>query len=227
MRNLKNLKNLRNGDLFRTFANEIRRATLNRESVVHRGSSITITKLIIMISIISKEQPTPIIGTKDTEMKYSLHIQYAGTVSTKEVVKFACKHTGMQSTAMKAALDSCCQTIELFLSMGYRVQLGELGTFFATTNATTVYSNVDAGLSQLKKLNIRFTANKELKYAVNNAEKRLVAIQRLVDPEKKIYETISTNQLTDGSQSGGSAGGDGENTGGGGNSASCGGDLEG
>ena len=94
--------------------------------------------------------------------------------------------------------------------MGYRVQLGELGTFFATTNATTVYSNVDAGLSQLKKLNVRFTANKELKYAVNNAEKRLVAIQRLVDPEKKIYETISTNQLTDGSQSGGSAGGGGD-----------------
>lgn len=180
-----------------------------------------------MINLVSKEQPTPIIGTKDTEMKYSLHIQYAGTVSTKEVVKFACKHTGMQSTAMKAALDSCCQTIELFLSMGYRVQLGELGTFFATTNATTVYSNVDAGLSQLKKLNVRFTANKELKYAVNNAEKRLVAIQRLVDPEKKIYETISTNQLTDGSQSGGSAGGDGENNGGGGNSASGGGDLEG
>ena len=180
-----------------------------------------------MINLVSKEQPTPIIGTKDTEMKYSLHIQYAGIVSTKEVVTFACKHTGMQSTAMKAALDSCCQTIELFLSMGYRVQLGELGTFFATTDATTVHSNVDAGLSQLKKLNIRFNATKDLKYAVNNAEKRLVAIQRLVDPEKKIYETISTNQLTDGSQSGGLAGGGGENTGGGGNSASGGGDLEG
>ena len=173
-----------------------------------------------MINLVSKEQPTPIIGTKDTELKYSLHIQYAGTVSTKEVVAFACKHTGMQSTAMKAALDSCCQTIELFLSMGYRVQLGELGTFFATTDATTVYSNVDAGLSQLKKLNVRFNATKDLKYAVNNAEKRLVAIQRLVDPEKKIYETISTNQLTDGSQSGGLAGG-------GGKSASGGGDLEG
>ena len=180
-----------------------------------------------MINLVSKEQPTPIIGTKDTELKYSLHIQYAGIVSTKEVVAFACKHTGMQSTAMKAALDSCCQTIELFLSMGYRVQLGELGTFFATTDATTVYSNVDAGLSQLKKLNVRFNATKDLKYAVNNAEKRLVAIQRLVDPEKKIYETISTNQLTDGSQSGGLAGGGGENTGGGGNSASGGGDLEG
>ena len=177
-----------------------------------------------MINLVSKEQPTPIIGTKDTEMKYSLHIQYAGIVSTKEVVAFACKHTGMQSTAMKAALDSCCQTIELFLSMGYRVQLGELGTFFATTDGTTVYSNVDAGLSQLKRLRVRFDANKELKYAVNSAEKRLVAIQRLVDPEKKIYETISTNQLTDGSQPGGSGG---NSDSGGGNSGSGGGDLEG
>jgi predicted histone-like DNA-binding protein len=177
-----------------------------------------------MINLVSKEQPTPIIGTKDTELKYSLHIQYAGTVSTKEVVAFACKHTGMQSTAMKAALDSCCQTIELFLSMGYRVQLGELGTFFTTTDSTTVYSNVDAGLSQLNRLRVRFDANKELKQAVNNAEKRLVAIQRLVDPEKKIYETISTNQLTDGGSAGGSGG---NSDSGGGNSDSGGGDLVG
>ena len=157
------------------------------------GFFISITYNEYMISIISKEQPTPKIGTKEMEMKYSLHIQYAGTLSTKEVVAFAAKHTGMQSTAMKAALDSCCQTIELFLSMGSRVDLGELGTFFATTNGTTVYSNVDAGLSQLKRLRVRFDANKELKQAVNSAEKRLVAIQKLVDPEKKIYQTISTN----------------------------------
>ena len=177
-----------------------------------------------MINIISKEQPTPKIGTKEMELKYSLHIQYAGTLSAKEVVAFACKHTGMQSTVMKAALDSCCQTIELFLSMGYRVQLGELGTFFATTDSTTVYSNVDAGLSQLNRLRVRFDANKELKYAVNSAEKRLVAIHKLVDPEKKIYQTISTNELTDSSQG---AGGSGGNAGGGGNSGSGGSDLEG
>ena len=178
-----------------------------------------------MINIISKEQPTPKIGTKEMEMKYSLHIQYAGTVSTKEVVAFACKHTGMQSTVMKAALDSCCQTIELFLSMGYRVQMGELGTFFATTDSTTVYSNVDAGLSQLKRLRVRFDANKELKYAVNSAEKRLVAIQKLVDPEKKIYQTISTNELTDSSQGAGDSGGNSNS--GGGNSGSGDGDLVG
>ena len=43
-----------------------------------------------MINIISKEQPTPKIGTKEMELKYSLHIQYAGTLSAKEVVAFAC-----------------------------------------------------------------------------------------------------------------------------------------
>ncbi len=121
---------------------------------------------------------------------------------------------------MKAVLDSCCQTIELFLSMGYRVQLGELGTFFASTDSSTVYSNVDAGLSQLNRLRVRFDANKELKHAVNNAEKRLVAIRKLVDPEKKIYETISTNQLTDG----GSAGDSGGNSNSGGENSGSGGD---
>jgi uncharacterized membrane protein YgcG len=109
--------------------------------------------------------------------------------------------------------------------MGYRVQLGELGTFFATTDGTTVYSNVDAGLSQLKKLNVRFNATKDLKHAINNAEKRLVAIQRLVDPEKKIYQTISTNELTDSSQGAGGSGGNSNS--GGGNSGSGGDDLVG
>ena len=108
--------------------------------------------------------------------------------------------------------------------MGYRVQLGELGTFFATTNSTTVYSNVDAGLSQLKRLKIRFDANKELKHAINSAEKRLVAIQKLVDAERKIYETISTNELVDSSGGeGNSGGGNGENTNNGEDSGSGGG----
>ena len=227
MGNLKNLKNLPNGDLCRIFAKETEELFQTERQSFLGVLQINLYKPNKMINIVSKEQPTPKIGTKEMGMKYSLQIQYAGTLSTKEVVAFAAKHTGMQSTAMKAALDSCCQTIELFLSMGYRVELGELGTFFATTDSTTVYSNVDAGLSQLKKLNVRFNANKDLKHAINNAEKRLVAIQRLVDPEKKIYETISTNQLTDSSQGDNSGGAGGENTGGGGNSTSGGGDLEG
>ena len=39
MGNLKNLKNLPNGDLCRIFAKEKRRTILNRETVVPRGSS--------------------------------------------------------------------------------------------------------------------------------------------------------------------------------------------
>ncbi|MBO7200527.1 MAG: hypothetical protein J6V54_03930 [Bacteroidales bacterium] len=76
-------------------------------------------------------------------------------------------------------------------------------------------------------MRVRFDANKELKHAINNAEKRLVAIQRLVDPEKKIYETISTNQLADGSQPGGSGGSGGNSNSGGENSGSGGDDLVG
>ena len=224
MGNLKNLKNLPNGDLCRIFAKETEELFQTERQSFLGVLQINLYKPNKMINIVSKEQPTPKIGTKEMEMKYSLHIQYAGTLSTKEVVAFAAKHTGMQSTAMKAALDSCCQTIELFLSMGYRVELGELGTFFATTNGTTVYSNVDAGLSQLKRLRVRFDANKELKQAVNSAEKRLVAIQKLVDPEKKIYQTISTNELVSNSEGvDGSGGNSGDNTDSGRNSGSGGG----
>ena len=108
MRNLKNLKNLPNGDLCRIFAKETEELFQTERQSFLGVLQINLYKPNKMINIVSKEQPTPKIGTKEMEMKYSLHIQYAGTLSTKEVVAFAAKHTGMQSTAMKAALDSCC-----------------------------------------------------------------------------------------------------------------------
>ena len=143
------------------------------------------------------------------------YIESSGTVSYKDVVKFACKHTGMQSTVMKAAIDSCCQTIEHFLSMGHRVQLGELGSFFITTDSNAVYSNTEAGICQLKKLNIRFDAKKDLKEAINNAERELAGIYKIVDHERKIYEKVGTKESDgkneSGNNSNGNSGGDSNN----------------
>lgn len=192
-----------------------RETTLNRESVDIGVSLQLLIYLFNMIKIISKERPTPIIGQKETELKYTLYVESSGTVSYKDVVKFACKHTGMQSTVMKAAIDSCCQTIEHFLSMGHRVQLGELGSFFITTDSNAVYSNTEAGICQLKKLNIRFDAKKDLKEAINNAERELAGVYKIVDHERKIYEKVGTKESDgkneSGNNSNGNSGGDSNN----------------
>jgi hypothetical protein len=82
------------------------------------------------------------------------------------------------------------------------VQLGELGSFFITTDSNAVYSNTEAGICQLKKLNIRFDAKKDLKEAINNAERELAGVYKIVDHERKIYEKVGTKESDGKNESG-------------------------
>lgn len=154
-----------------------------------------------MIKFKSFQTPTSKIGTEEKELKYVLQLVSPGTVSSKHVVEFACKHTTLQPTTVKAALESCFQIIEHYLSLGYRVQLGELGTFYPTINYKRVDSNTKAGLAQLEKINIRFRPNSELIESVNKSEKELVGIFKLADAEKKYYDEVGTGNLNDSGES--------------------------
>ena len=74
-----------------------------------------------MIKLVSKQQPMTKIGTKEKELKYVLNLVLSGSISEKEVIEFACKHTGMQPTMVKAAIESCLQIVELYIALGYSV----------------------------------------------------------------------------------------------------------
>lgn len=188
-----------------------------------------------MLKFESRQRRVSKIGTDEMELKYVLNLEVAGTLSEKDVIEFACKHTGMQSTMVKAALDSCFQIIEYHLALGYRVKMGELGTFYPTIKTKSVYSNEDAGLAQLEKVNVRFRPNQELLEKINKSEKELTGIYKLVDEENKFYDEVGTKKLDgsgdgDGGDGGGGTSGGGnndDNQGGGGGGTSGGGDLEG
>ena len=94
MRNLNNLKNLRNGDLFRIFANETEELFQTERQlflgVLHNNKLLEQQ----MNNLVSKEQPTPKIGAM--EMKHSRHIWYSLIVSANEVEALYGKHTAMQ-----------------------------------------------------------------------------------------------------------------------------------
>ena len=179
-----------------------------------------------MIKLISKQQPMTKIGTKEKELKYVLNLVLSGSISEKEVIEFACKHTGMQPTMVKAAIESCLQIVELYIALGYSVQLGAFGTFYPTIDSKAVDSNTEAGLSQLKKVNIRFRPNTEFVEKVNKADKELKGVYKIVDYERKFYEEVGRKDFADASD--GTAGNDGNgNSDGGGGGSSSGGDLEG
>ena len=174
-----------------------------------------------MIKIKSKQSPITKMGTTEKELKYVLNLVLSGSISEKEVIEFACKHTGMQPTMVKAAIESSLQIVELYIALGYSVQLGDLGTFYPTID-----SNTEAGLSQLKKVNIRFRPNSELVEKVNKVDKELKGVFKIVDYERKFYEEVGRKDFADASD--GTTGNDGNgNSDGGGGGSSSGGDLEG
>lgn len=179
-----------------------------------------------MLKLESRQQPMIKIGTKEKELKYVLNLVLSGSISEKEVIEFACKHTGMQPTMVKAAIESCLQIVELYIALGYSVQLGDLGTFYPTIDSKAVDSNTDAGLSQLKKVNIRFRPNSELIEKVNKADKELKGVYKIVDYERKFYEEVGRKDLGDASDGTGGNDGNGNSYGGGGGSSS-GGDFVG
>ena len=179
-----------------------------------------------MLKLESRQQPKTKIGTKEKELKYVLNLVLSGSISEKEVIEFACKHTGMQPTMVKAAIESCLQIVELYIALGYSVQLGDLGTFYPTIDSKAVDSNTEAGLSQLKKVNIRFRPNTELVEKVNKADKELKGVYKIVDYERKFYEEVGRKDIGDTTDD--TAGNDGNgNSDGGGGGSSSGGDLEG
>ena len=106
-----------------TFVVNLVMSISNGATVVDRTyqDNNNLLKFNSMIKLISKQQPMIKIGTKEKELKYVLNLVLSGSISEKEVIEFACKHTGMQPTMVKAAIESCLQIVELYIALGYSV----------------------------------------------------------------------------------------------------------
>ena len=183
------------------------------------------------MKFVSKQTPMTKIGTKEKELKYVLKHSSSGIIDEKEVVNFCHNHTQIPRATISAAMDSCLQTIGHYLALGHSVKLGDVGIFYITADARSVDSNTEAGLSQLKGVNVRFRPSIELQDLVRKADKECEGVYRIVDYDKKIYEKIGTSSLDgSGTGSGADSNGDaGNNSSGGGTGGSGGGggDLEG
>ena len=183
------------------------------------------------MKFVSKQTPMTKIGTKEKELKYVLKHSSSGIIDEKEVVNFCHNHTQIPRATISAAMDSCLQTIGHYLALGHSVKLGDVGIFYITANARSVDSNTEAGLAQLKGVNVRFRPSIELQDLVRKADKECEGVYRIVDYDKKIYEKIGTSSLDgSGTGSGADSNGDaGNNSSGGGTGGSGGGggDLEG
>lgn len=155
-----------------------------------------------MIKIKSKQSPITKMGTTEKELKYVLQIESAGTVKAKEIVDFCQKHTQTPRVFLKATVEAVIQAIAHYATLGYRVELEDLGNFYLTVKSKAVDSNTEAGLEQLEEISLKFTPKKDLIKQIRQADIELSGVYKIVDLEQKIYQEVGTKKLDEQEENG-------------------------
>ena len=151
------------------------------------------------------------------------------TVKAEKIIDYCASSTMVPKPYVAASLEALSHGIQHFLLNGHSIEIPGLGIFNVTISYKTARTSADAGLEQVKQLNVRFLPCRELKEAIGNAELELEGIYALVgevpglpnadgtpgEPQK-VYQRISKNSdyVLDDDETDTETGG-GNNTGGG------------
>ena len=128
------------------------------------------------------------------------------TVKAEKIIDYCASSTMVPKPYVAASLEALSHGIQHFLLNGQSVEIPGLGIFNVTISYKTARTSADAGLEQVKQLNVRFLPCRELKEAIGNAELELEGIYALVgevpglpnadgtpgEPQK-VYQRISKN----------------------------------
>ena len=128
------------------------------------------------------------------------------TVKAEKIIDYCASSTMVPKPYVAASLEALSHGIQHFLLNGHSVEIPGLGIFNVTISYKTARTSADAGLEQVKQLNVRFLPCRELKEAIGNAELELEGIYALVgevpglpnadgtpgEPQK-VYQRISKN----------------------------------
>ena len=128
------------------------------------------------------------------------------TVKAEKIIDYCASSTMVPKPYVAASLEALSHGIQHFLLNGHSIEIPGLGIFNVTISYKTARTSADAGLEQVKQLNVRFLPCRELKEAIGNAELELEGIYALVgevpglpnadgtpgEPQK-VYQRISKN----------------------------------
>lgn len=160
-----------------------------------------------MIKVKIIEQDVFNIADKETRSRGFVvkPIRY-NTVKAEKIIDYCASSTMVPKPYVAASMEALSHGIQHFLLNGHSVEIPGLGIFNATISYKTARTSADAGLEQVKQLNVRFLPCRELKEAIGNAELELEGIYALVgevpglpnadgtpgEPQK-VYQRISKN----------------------------------
>ena len=128
------------------------------------------------------------------------------TVKAEKIIDYCASSTMVPKPYVAASMEALSHGIQHFLLNGHSVEIPGLGIFNVTISYKTARTSADAGLEQVKQLNVRFLPCRELKETIGNAELELEGIYALVgevpglpnadgtpgEPQK-VYQRISKN----------------------------------
>ena len=105
----------------------------------------------------------------DAPAKWYLVLKTLGMVREKEVAKLIAEETTLNPKEAEMALSQLQKIMIRSLLNGQSVQLGDWGSFYLSLHTEGSETEKEAGPDKIKKINIRFTAGKELKEAIAKA----------------------------------------------------------
>ena len=160
-----------------------------------------------MIKVKIIEQDVFNIADKETRSRGFVvkPIRY-NTVKAEKIIDYCASSTMVPKPYVAASMEALSHGIQHFLLNGHSIEIPGLGIFNVTISYKTARTSADAGLEQVKQLNVRFLPCRELKEAIGNAELELEGIYALVgevpglpnadgtpgEPQK-VYQRISKN----------------------------------
>ena len=160
-----------------------------------------------MIKVKIIEQDVFNIADKETRSRGFVvkPIRY-NTVKAEKIIDYCASSTMVPKPYVAASMEALSHGIQHFLLNGHSIEIPGLGIFNVTISYKTARTSADAGLEQVKQLNVRFLPCRELKDAIGDAELELEGIYALVgevpglpnadgtpgEPQK-VYQRISKN----------------------------------
>lgn len=106
----------------------------------------------------------PSLTTKEGEKeKYYPGIVYNGTISTRKLLKNVAQRTGFSEGEMEGALKEIMEMVAYYIGEGYRVELGDFGTFSGKIKSRLVEKKTDIRSTSIRFNGVNFRASKEFK----------------------------------------------------------------
>lgn len=128
------------------------------------------------------------------------------TIKSNQILEHCASMAMVPKTYVVATVEALSQSIKHYLLNGHSVEIPGLGIFRTSVTYNVVTNSKDAGMEQIRQINVRFLPSSDLKEVIKNAEVELEGIYVIIDEipgvpnadgtpgeTRKVYQRIAKN----------------------------------